>query len=1025
MRTGIAVAAAAALAFGISAHAAPPPEIADCRVFRVWRFETDAEGWEPDNNVSPFAIENSILKFTVTGPDPWILNSSPGEPNAAEFRFLGIRMRSSVDGQNQIYFSTDRSPGLDESKAAAFPVQGGGDFRFYEVDLSQTKTWEGRITALRIDTVNGTDEVGAEVEIDWIALYQAPARLAVGRPYAGEDTEGAFVSLQVTNSGGESSGPLVVTSAGRQQQLEPIEPKETRRLRFRVEPRPEIDFRGAAGGRTLFEGAVVSPFEKGAAARDIANDTTLLRLPDTEGIGGASLFAVSDGRPVLMGVFRPLAALAYRDSDGVFHYVEMMPFVERADSTSATLRSRRPANGGTAEVKWTFALPEGRDDGTMECELTCTAPLDIVRFEGPRLLAGEGSFGAGKTHALFPGLEYLEKDEPSGAVRHVGPKLAERSSPHPHRVTVPLMAIEAQDATVGICWDPLEEWSDGQRLPSATFESPNRAVGAANHLITLFAPSIPDFVDENTEFAARQFRLEPGKKITLKASFFARAGQSIDRVIPAFYAAHGMPQPPPVAHGVEGVIDTCFTAYTRTLYYPDENGWKSHIGIGDAASFRPHYAAAILAESLRRADPEIARRCAIDPGAQIAQYAGTTEDWFTSGALSAADAAVAAQLPDGGFEYRVTDDIIERVKEFAEISGSDQTALGDEGEVNSGLIARHLIPILETALKTGGRKYVEAGLRGLTKLNSFTVPRGAQTWEVHAHAPDIFAAGLCVEANLAGYHLTGDERYLDAARFWAYTGLPFVYSWVPPLDPVPAGVLHMDEQGEGKTTVISKPDEFYSDVRRFVNPGATIPVFGTSFYVVSWFGAAVQWCGLAWANAVRGYTALRPDPMLEAVCGLVFASGTQQQFDRGFVAGTYPDVWRMDTNVACTAFIAPDTIVDYAYSLVDEKRPTSVRSRGFDAGGTRAVFNTFAVVRRFECGPRRLDAELKFHAGQDLYSCAVGVDRPAQVMADGVTLAAAEELAGVGSGWRYDADHRALHVKHRSASGISELSIEW
>ena len=44
---------------------------------------------------------------------------------------------------------------------------------------------------------------------------------------------------------------------------------------------------------------------------------------------------------------------------------------------------------------------------------------------------------------------------------------------------------------------------------------------------------------------------------------------------------------------------------------------------------------------------------------------------------------------------------------------------------------------------------------------------------------------------------------------------------------------------------------------------AVIPVFGTSFYVVSWFGNAVQWCGVEWAEKVLLFCKERPDPLLQ------------------------------------------------------------------------------------------------------------------------------------------------------------------
>ena len=61
-----------------------------------------------------------------------------------------------------------------------------------------------------------------------------------------------------------------------------------------------------------------------------------------------------------------------------------------------------------------------------------------------------------------------------------------------------------------------------------------------------------------------------------------------------------------------------------------------------------------------------------------------------------------------------------------------------------------------------------------------TVPRGAQPWEMPLHTPDIIASGLMVRCCALGYRLKPDVRYLQAARYWAYTGLSMVYLVPPP-----------------------------------------------------------------------------------------------------------------------------------------------------------------------------------------------------------------------------------------------------
>lgn len=1008
--------------------AALPPEISDCRVFKVWDFANSAQGWRPDHNVSEFTVKDGVLSFENTGPDPWITLDNPGGPDASNYTFIGIKMRSSAPGNNQFYFGTDKSPGAGEGRVAWHSIVASEDFRFYEISMSHLPAWNGRVTLLRLDPANGGSEIGARIEIDWIALYQVPARLAMGRPYVSADRRGTIVTLPITNAGGEPSDAAVeVVSGDVVRKLGVMKPRETRTITLRPgKPAGDIALQGRLKEKVLFEAVLAPPAEKESRVKQIRSEITSLDFPVLKAVNEAQLSWLISGKPVVAGVFRPLAAFAFKGSDGISRYVEVSAdMVAVIGRDTAVLQASRSANGGMVNLKWTFRLPAGAREGSVTCEMTSTTPLDLLRFEGPRLLAGQGSFGASKVHALFPGLEYLEKDEPSGAAKHVGPKLAERRVPHPYKVTVPVMAVESSDGILGISWDPLAEWAPGKRLPSAGFESPNRSEGAKNHLMTLFAPSIPDHLDENADFARHPYTLAAGETIRLSTSFFARPGSTIIDVIPDHYASHGLPKAPPVAHGVDGTIDLCLKAYTESLYFSEQNGWKNHFGLHQTPAFNAGIASIILGDSIRRGSPDLAGKCKLDPKDQLTKYTGATLDWFSDGARQRADAQVARQSRDGGFAYTIDADTRAKVKEFAEIAGTRDTTLGDIGRTNSGLIARPLMGILEYALKTGSKKHTDAGLKGLARLNSFTVPRGAQTWEVHMHAPDVYAAGLAVDANVAGYRLTGDRKYLDHAKFWARSGLPFIYSWVPPVDPTPRAVMHFDEHFEGKNLLSAAPEEFFDSPRRQVNPGASIAVMGTSFYVVNWFGVPVQWCGLAWANSVRRYLKLQPDPLLQAVADATFASCTQQQFERGPAAGVYPDVWNLLDNTACTAFIAPDLILDYAYAVKGEKKPSAIDTAAFELAGHRSLLNSYAIIDDLRAAGSRIDASLRHYAGQDVYSCAVQVPEPSKVAVDGRPLPAVSELLAAGSGFLYDPANRALHIKYRSLARTAKLEVEW
>src|SRR6185295_133728 len=57
-----------------------------------------------------------------------------------------------------------------------------------------------------------------------------------------------------------------------------------------------------------------------------------------------------------------------------------------------------------------------------------------------------------KSMALFPGLEFLESDERSSSDRDARGPLADRRRPDMAKVTVPLMAYEADGVLVALMW---------------------------------------------------------------------------------------------------------------------------------------------------------------------------------------------------------------------------------------------------------------------------------------------------------------------------------------------------------------------------------------------------------------------------------------------------------------------------------------------------------------------------------------------------------------------------------------------
>jgi hypothetical protein len=148
-------------------------------------------------------------------------------------------------------------------------------------------------------------------------------------------------------------------------------------------------------------------------------------------------------------------------------------------------------------------------------------------------------------------------------------------------------------------------------------------------------------------------------------------------------------------------------------------------------------------------------------------------------------------------------------------------ARGNNSNFSNGLTSNRVQRALEYAAFSGDRELISAAVKQLRVLDADTndVPRGAQSWEVPLHSPDILASASLVNCYTLGFELTGDKQMLERARYWAWTGVPFIYL-TPPT--------------KGKVGLYS-----------------TIAVFGATSWIGSWFGRPVQWNGLVYSDALR------------------------------------------------------------------------------------------------------------------------------------------------------------------------------
>jgi len=432
---------------------------------------------------------------------------------------------------------------------------------------------------------------------------------------------------------------------------------------------------------------------------------------------------------------------------------------------------------------------------------------------------------------LFAGLEYLGKGERSSSTLDIETEEHIRFAPDPIKVTMPLMAFVTDRTGVALSWDDMHL--------QPIYATPNVFDGTADHRMALRGHRI------NAVLRVGDSRLE--EQILWAVQ---RKG------LPA------LPEPP---RGREAQRQLCLWALTEGPIH-NENGWGHCVEPNWVRRFHVDMVSTIWRLSGKLPEvPELVPGGAHLPDEAAWFLTGRAEQWLqiTQNQL---ENVLRQQREDGSFRYQ----------------GPYQK--GHFEDTASGYCGRFAVLLLDAAYVTGNKRALEAGIKTLEYMKRFRTPRGAQTWELSLHTPDILASAHLVHAYVRGYQLTGNREYLQLARRWALTGIPFVYLW-----------------GE-------YPVMLY----------ATIPVYGaTNWRAPNWIGLPVQWCGLVYAYSL---TLLAPyDNTLDwhRLAEGILIAGEQMQVPReeGDYAGLLPDSFHIRLQRRQGPFINPCALVNLRLAL--------------------------------------------------------------------------------------------------------------
>jgi hypothetical protein len=422
------------------------------------------------------------------------------------------------------------------------------------------------------------------------------------------------------------------------------------------------------------------------------------------------------------------------------------------------------------------------------------------------------------------------------------------------------------------------------------FDSPDRIFHSGAHLFGLWYPGVGPCRLENSVAALDAMPLSAAQSLTFQYTILAGRGQSVVPAVQAYVKTAGMDDVPEFPGGFEAGVDLLAHGWLDSA--SNQGGVWRHAVWGDRFPPQPAADAVYFQRWLAGQTQDKALAARLRESAE--QGLAKTRNNLSSG-VSHVRFGILPYLLYGGIEERLD-----------QVAAGARQALGrfqDDGVLlykpregrpdyssthfakhANGLAAPSVTQILEACLLVNDPKLRADALALVDKqtaLYANTVPRGAQTWECPLHTPDILASGRMVNIYVMAYQLSGDEKYLEQARYWAWTGVPFIYLSSP----------------------VDKPVGAY----------ATIAVFGaTNWRAPFWIGRPVQWCGLVYGAALTELAAIDPveGPLwLELAIGIT-RCGLQESWPTSDTErqGLLPDFYHLREQRSDGPAINPGTV---------------------------------------------------------------------------------------------------------------------
>ena len=484
-------------------------------------------------------------------------------------------------------------------------------------------------------------------------------------------------------------------------------------------------------------------------------------------------------------------------------------------------------------------------------EITDTSEQnESVSLEGPvvRLF---GTLQSG----LLPGVEFLKAGDTSSSERDIEKPHNNRSTPNPLWITMPFAVLETEKGSAALYWE------DSSLQP--TFSSPNRFDRTDDHRVSLIGSKIQASLE----------LLPPAQPPKQAASF---------RVLRSYVVRKGFPPPPPPLRTAEEQRLLFVQALAGDLQsemggqwgYAIEPQWERK----PFADIISTYVRLTESTGERTKNPSIL----VPGGSDITNDAvyfllGRIPEWQQQ-REAVIKQITASQNADGSFLFRTR---------FPQL----ETAAS-----SYGYTALQVLAIMEYVRVTGNNELFAVVTKALNFLELCEIPCGGFYRDTPFSTPDLQAAATLVWLYVWAYEYTGNAAYLDRAKHFAFTGLPFVYQ------------------------TASKESMLYGTVAKFGGTKRRLPIH---------FGVLSSQVGIQYAYALNLLSKHDDETDWKAVALGILHAAENLQYTEGMEAGCVPEWFdvaqqeRRGLNVNPCALVslrwAVDGKVDSLFVLTDGK----------------------------------------------------------------------------------------------------------